>query len=40
MAALGLEPIADTPEEFAVWIKTELAKWAKVIQVANIRINN
>jgi tripartite-type tricarboxylate transporter receptor subunit TctC len=40
MAALGLEPIADTPEEFAVWIRTELAKWAKVIQVANIRINN
>jgi tripartite-type tricarboxylate transporter receptor subunit TctC len=38
MAALGLEPVTNTPDEFAVWIRGELAKWARVIEAANIRI--
>ena len=37
MAALGLEPVADTPEEFAVWIKAEIEKWGKVIRTANLK---
>ncbi len=36
--ALGFEPIASTPDEFADWIKTEIAKWAKVIRDANIGV--
>jgi tripartite-type tricarboxylate transporter receptor subunit TctC len=37
LAALGYEPIAGTPEEFATRIKAELGTWAKVIHAANIR---
>jgi tripartite-type tricarboxylate transporter receptor subunit TctC len=35
---LGLEPIANTPEEFAAQIKAEIAKWGKVIRDANIKM--
>jgi len=32
LAALGFEPIASTPAEFAARIKSEIATWAKVIR--------
>lgn len=35
----GLEPVIGTPAEFAVLIKADIAKWAKVIKGAGIRIN-
>jgi tripartite-type tricarboxylate transporter receptor subunit TctC len=38
LAALGLDPVGTTPEEFATLIKVESEKWAKVIQAANINI--
>ena len=38
LVALGFEPIACTPDEFADWIKTEIAKWGKVIRDANITV--
>jgi tripartite-type tricarboxylate transporter receptor subunit TctC len=38
MAALGFEPVNNTPEEFAAWIKSEIAKWDKVIRAANLKI--
>jgi tripartite-type tricarboxylate transporter receptor subunit TctC len=34
---LGFDPIADTPEEFAGYIKSEVDKWAKVIKDAHIK---
>ena len=37
LSALGFEPIASTPEEFADRIRWEIDKWAKVIRAANIR---
>jgi tripartite-type tricarboxylate transporter receptor subunit TctC len=37
MAVLGFEPVANTPEEFAVRIKAEIPKWGKVIRDANIK---
>jgi tripartite-type tricarboxylate transporter receptor subunit TctC len=37
LAALGFEPIAGTPAEFAARIQAEIAKWAKVIRDANIK---
>jgi len=37
LAATGFEPIGSTPAEFAVRIKTEVPKWAKVIRDANIK---
>jgi len=36
---LGLEPIANTPAEFAAQIRKEIAQWGKVIKGANIKID-
>jgi tripartite-type tricarboxylate transporter receptor subunit TctC len=36
LVMLGFEPVADSPDEFAMWIRNEIAKWAKVIRDANI----
>src|SRR5262249_23881032 len=38
LLALGFEPIASTPEEFAARIKWEIEKWAKVIRAADIKV--
>ena len=35
----GLDPVGGTPEEAAQQIKTEVERWTKVIQGANIRPN-
>ena len=37
LAAQAVETVSSTPEEFATHIKSEIAKWAKVIKDANIR---
>jgi tripartite-type tricarboxylate transporter receptor subunit TctC len=37
LSAEGGEPIGNTPEEFARWLKVEIAKWTKVVKEANIR---
>jgi tripartite-type tricarboxylate transporter receptor subunit TctC len=34
----GAEPVGGKPEEFAALIKTEIAKWAKVIQDAKVEL--
>jgi tripartite-type tricarboxylate transporter receptor subunit TctC len=36
---IGLDPIANTPAEFAAQIKVEIAQWAKVIKGANIKVD-
>jgi len=36
---LGLDAVANTPEEFAAQIKVEIAKWGKVIRGANIKMD-
>jgi tripartite-type tricarboxylate transporter receptor subunit TctC len=38
LAALGFEPLVNTPEECLAQFRTELAKWSKVIRQANIRV--
>ena len=35
-AGLGYEIVASTPEEFGTWIRSEAAKWSKVIREQNI----
>lgn len=37
MEALGFDPIVSTSDEFAARIRNDIAKWAKVIQHANIK---
>jgi tripartite-type tricarboxylate transporter receptor subunit TctC len=36
---LGLDAVANTPEQFGAQIKVEIAKWGKVIRGANIRMD-
>ena len=36
LAQQGAEPIGNTPAEFDAFIKSEMAKWAKVVQDAGI----
>jgi tripartite-type tricarboxylate transporter receptor subunit TctC len=38
LIAQGAEPVGDTPEEFARYIKSEAAKWGKVIRTLNLKI--
>jgi tripartite-type tricarboxylate transporter receptor subunit TctC len=36
--SFGAEPIDNTPAEFAAYINSEIAKWAKVVKSAGIRV--
>jgi tripartite-type tricarboxylate transporter receptor subunit TctC len=37
LEALGFTPVANTPDEFGARIRTEIAKWSKVVHDANIK---
>ena len=37
LGAFGAEPMATTPEEFAAYLKTEMAKWQKIVKDAGLR---
>ena len=37
-ATLGIEPVGNTPEQFAEQIKADLARWGKVVEQAKIRV--
>lgn len=38
LLALGFDPVASAPDQFADWIKIEIAKWGKVIREAGITL--
>jgi tripartite-type tricarboxylate transporter receptor subunit TctC len=38
VSELGAEPVGSTPEEFAALIKSDIAKWARVIKDANVEL--
>ena len=33
----GLDPVGGTPEQFAAYLKTEIAKWAVVVKASGAR---
>ena len=37
LAATGTDPLTSTPEEFAAYIKSEIAKWGDVIRKAGVK---
>ena len=37
LIAIGFDPVASTPEEFAARIRTEIATWGKVIRAGGIK---
>ena len=39
LLAMGLEPVGNSPDQFAAYLRAEVAKWAKVVREADIRIN-
>lgn len=39
MLKTGAEPALMAPQEFGIFIKTEIAVWAKVVKAANVRID-
>jgi tripartite-type tricarboxylate transporter receptor subunit TctC len=38
MDSLGLDVVANTPEQFAAFQQAEIAKWAKIVKDANLKI--
>ena len=38
LAALGLEPVGDSPAQFSAQLKVEMEKWTKIIRAANIKV--
>ena len=39
MIEAGADPVANTPEQFAAFIRSELRKWAKVVQDSGARVD-
>jgi tripartite-type tricarboxylate transporter receptor subunit TctC len=39
MAAVGAETVGNSPEEFAAFIRSERAKYAKIVKDANIKLD-
>jgi tripartite-type tricarboxylate transporter receptor subunit TctC len=37
-ASAGLEPVSNTPDEFAALLRREIPEWNKVAKAANIRV--
>ena len=37
LAAAGVEPMVNTPEQFAAFLKSEIARYAKIVKTANIK---
>jgi len=38
LTALGVEPVADTPEEFGAYIRSEIARWGDIIRRSNLKV--
>ena len=38
LAKDGSEPVGSTPEEFAAYIKTEMATWQKVVKATGMQV--
>ena len=38
-AVLGAEPLHNTPEQFAAFLKADVGKWAKVVREAGVKID-
>ncbi|WP_137893210.1 tripartite tricarboxylate transporter substrate binding protein [Ramlibacter sp. 2FC] len=38
-ASLGAEPVGNTPEEFAAFAKSELAKWARIVKQSGAKVD-
>jgi tripartite-type tricarboxylate transporter receptor subunit TctC len=39
LSGLGAEIVASSPEEFSVYLKSEISKWSKVARAANVKLD-
>jgi tripartite-type tricarboxylate transporter receptor subunit TctC len=39
LAAQGAEPVGNTPEQFAAFIKAEIEKWSKIVKASGARVD-
>lgn len=39
LAAMGFDPVANTPEQFAAYINAEIIRWGKVVREANLKVD-
>jgi tripartite-type tricarboxylate transporter receptor subunit TctC len=39
LSRLGAEPVGSTPEQFAAHVKSEIAKWARVVKASGARVD-
>ena len=37
--ALGAEPVTNTPEQFAAFLKKDMQDWAKVVKISGARLD-
>jgi tripartite-type tricarboxylate transporter receptor subunit TctC len=37
--AVGAEPMTGTPRQWAAYLRDEVAKWAKVVKAAGVRVD-
>jgi tripartite-type tricarboxylate transporter receptor subunit TctC len=35
---MGIQPLASTPEEFGAFLRTEVARWSKVVRDAGAQV--
>jgi tripartite-type tricarboxylate transporter receptor subunit TctC len=40
LSSQGMEPFVSTPDQFAALIKSDFAKFARIIRAANIKLEN
>jgi tripartite-type tricarboxylate transporter receptor subunit TctC len=38
IAAIGIDPIGSTPEEFAVFLRKEIPRWKQIAQDADVKV--
>jgi tripartite-type tricarboxylate transporter receptor subunit TctC len=38
-STLGIEPVGNTPDQFAAQIRADLARWEKVVRTAGIKVD-
>jgi tripartite-type tricarboxylate transporter receptor subunit TctC len=36
LVAQGIDPIGNTPEQFAAYMRAEIVKWAKIIKATGV----
>lgn len=39
LSARGADPVGNTPEQFGAYLRTDLARWAKLARTTNIRVD-